>query len=246
MADQDCRRAPMTREQYRASMKASAKGWFFCECCGKEAYRKQSGSNKSKGYVNRFCSMACRSDQSTRVALEIDGIRRIAGRQSREERARKSLIKSVAVALDKVSRVKARASAPCLVCSRPCGGGRTRPRLYCSGECKKKTEWYAKAKRESKARRKAIERGCKEARAIDPIKVFDRDGWRCQICLRATPKRLRGTHKDNAPELDHIIPIAKGGQHVWSNLQCACRSCNAAKSDKAAAGQMGLFTALMQ
>lgn len=54
-----------------------------------------------------------------------------------------------------------------------------------------------------------------------------------------------GTYKVNAPELDHIIPIAKGGAHVWSNLQCACRECNAAKSDKAPSGQIGLFTALM-
>jgi hypothetical protein len=81
---------------------------------------------------------------------------------------------------------------------------------------------------------------CKRARVpyvagVTPAKVFARDGWRCQLCGCATPKRLRGTYKPNAPELDHIIPInAKGGSpgHVWENVQCACRSCNHKKRDK--------------
>ena len=33
-------------------------------------------------------------------------------------------------------------------------------------------------------------------------------------------------------EIDHIIPIAKGGQTVEDNLQTLCWKCNRAKSDK--------------
>lgn len=236
----------MTREEYRQSAKNGAKGWFFCECCGRESYRRQSGTNTANGTGNRFCSMACRSTQSARVNREIDGIKRISGKQSAQARRRNASLASLARVLEKVRRIKERASVQCAICSKPCGGGKTSPRMYCSQECKKKTQWHERAKRKAKAKRKAIERGCKEARSIDPIKVFDRDGWRCQICLQPTPRKLRGTYKHNAPELDHIVPIAKGGAHVWSNLQCACRSCNSAKSDKSTAGQMGLFTALMQ
>lgn len=64
---------------------------------------------------------------------------------------------------------------------------------------------------------------------IKPLEVFARDDWRCQLCGRRTPKRLRGTYKPNAPELDHIIPMAAGGGHTWDNVQCACRECNIKK-----------------
>lgn len=68
--------------------------------------------------------------------------------------------------------------------------------------------------------------------AIDPIAVFERDKWTCQICRVKTPRARRGTNEPNAPELDHIIPLAKGGSHTWINLQCACRRCNGAKGDR--------------
>lgn len=236
----------MTREEYRQSVKDGAKGWFFCECCGKESFRRQSGTNKQQNYENRFCSMACRSAKSACVSREIDGIKRISGKQSAQARKRNASLASLARVLEKVRRIKDRAFSPCVVCGNDCGGGKTKPRLVCSKSCLRKTEKYQASRRKSESKRRAVERGCREARAIDPIKVFDRDGWKCQICLQPTPRKLRGTYKHNAPELDHIVPIAKGGAHVWSNLQCACRSCNAAKSDKSTAGQMGLFTALMQ
>jgi len=38
----------------------------------------------------------------------------------------------------------------------------------------------------------------------------------------------------NKPEhatIDHIVPVAKGGWHVWSNVQLLCMACNSAKRD---------------
>ncbi len=38
---------------------------------------------------------------------------------------------------------------------------------------------------------------------------------------------------DEAPmQLDHIIPLSKGGLHAAHNIQLLCRSCNCAKTDK--------------
>lgn len=67
---------------------------------------------------------------------------------------------------------------------------------------------------------------------ISAEKVFERDGWRCHLCGCKTPKKLRGTYKPNAPEIDHIVPInAKGGSpgHVWENVACSCHNCNMTK-----------------
>jgi 5-methylcytosine-specific restriction endonuclease McrA len=89
------------------------------------------------------------------------------------------------------------------------------------------------ARRADKARRKAMGRGrAVGAERFDPLEVLARDGWRCHICGISTPKRLRGTYHDQAPELDHITPLALGGQHTRQNTACACRKCNIAKGSR--------------
>jgi 5-methylcytosine-specific restriction endonuclease McrA len=77
-----------------------------------------------------------------------------------------------------------------------------------------------------------LERGLDGDVPIDPIAVFDRDGWRCYICGVATPKDLRGSFDDMAPELEHKIALANGGLHILSNVACACRRCNLNKGHK--------------
>jgi hypothetical protein len=37
---------------------------------------------------------------------------------------------------------------------------------------------------------------------------------------------------DPQTTLDHIIPLAKGGGHVWTNIQPACQRCNSSKCDR--------------
>jgi len=105
--------------------------------------------------------------------------------------------------------------------------GDTRVR-YCSLECRKRHAWSINS---GSHRNRARRRGAKFEH-IDPIAVFRRDGWRCQLCGLKLKPRDRGTTKPEAPELDHIVPLAAGGDHTWSNVQCACRACNAAKGAK--------------
>lgn len=55
--------------------------------------------------------------------------------------------------------------------------------------------------------------------------VLKRDNFTCQKCGI--------TSKDGAKlEVDHIIPVSKGGKTVMSNLQTLCDRCNSGKSDK--------------
>lgn len=98
---------------------------------------------------------------------------------------------------------------------------------YCSELCcKKATRASSHALRRSKIK----ENGLYEH--VNPFKVFDRDKWKCCLCGVNTPRSKRGSYDDNAPELDHIIPLSKGGEHSYRNTQCLCRKCNSDKSDK--------------
>lgn len=103
-----------------------------------------------------------------------------------------------------------------------------RPSEFCSIACR--SIIGNASRRIDKARRAAVKRGATVER-VDPFVVFDRDGWKCQLCGRKTPAKLRGTYEDDAPELDHILPLAAGGEHSYRNTQCSCRRCNGLKSD---------------
>ena len=54
--------------------------------------------------------------------------------------------------------------------------------------------------------------------------VLERDEFRCQYC-GATPK-------NGALEVDHIIPVSKGGETSAENLITSCEPCNKGKSNK--------------
>lgn len=111
-------------------------------------------------------------------------------------------------------------------------------RYMCSKSCADASA--SKARRAGRKARKALERGARTASRIDPIAVFERDGWRCKLCGRKTKSSLRGTCDLRAPELDHIQPLSLGGAHDWGNVQCACRGCNMRKGARPM-GQLMLF-----
>jgi 5-methylcytosine-specific restriction endonuclease McrA len=107
--------------------------------------------------------------------------------------------------------------------------------VYCSAKCGRRNHGR-KAGHKERARLRAA-----FVEVVDPNKVFDRDKWTCQICGVKTPRKLRGTYDDRAPELDHIMPLSLGGAHSYLNTQCACRKCNAFKGNTPPA-QPSLFS----
>lgn len=54
--------------------------------------------------------------------------------------------------------------------------------------------------------------------------IYARDGYRCRICGARQGKIVQ-------LEIDHIIPIAKGGKSTYDNLQTLCHNCNVQKGD---------------
>lgn len=92
------------------------------------------------------------------------------------------------------------------------------------------------AKRADKQRYRARRRSAEVEKFVD-IDIFERDGWFCQLCCKPLSRALVGDHKHpDAPTLDHITPLSRGGAHSLENVQCLCRSCNSAKRDSAECG----------
>lgn len=121
------------------------------------------------------------------------------------------------------ARAVDRSKRPCSFCKvnfSPVVGDRKR--LFCSVECRNREISGTTARRRTRKYGGKYEGFSKWA-------IFERDGWTCKICGVEAPKSLSGLWLPNSPELDHIIPLAKGGDHIKSNVQCACASCNRQK-----------------
>lgn len=67
------------------------------------------------------------------------------------------------------------------------------------------------------AQRKAISKKTR-------FEIFKRDGFKCTYCGAEAPKAIL--------HVDHIHPVAKGGDNDMLNLTTACSDCNGGKSDR--------------
>lgn len=61
-------------------------------------------------------------------------------------------------------------------------------------------------------------------------RILMKRGEPCGICGGDIDQTLPQYHP-MAWELDHIVPVARGGEHTLDNLQPSHRRCNRAKSD---------------
>lgn len=221
-----------TYSEWVESLRAKSKNSFCCENCGRFSLRQLGGTNKKGNYPKRWCSMECRKDAAARLRSEISWLRGMAVAHRKRER------EAVRRALSRDRTVYHLACVDCgAVESRPVQMGRRPKRCdRCASSVRK--EQKRKHRRIGKSARRARIRNAPMDR-IDPIEVFERDKWKCHLCGRHTPKRLRGSIEDAAPELDHVIPLALGGSHTLANVACACRACNGRKGAKAL-GQLKL------
>lgn len=220
---------------------ANAKHSFSCAHCGDTASRRVSATNAAKGYENKYCSLACRN-----------AAYRLAGSEARVGRVSYSrCFASYCGACRQpfVARQARRACGPACEYTLAVLAAHARAaRVTQCGECGSEYcalygHGHAKLcvpcadvrarmhKRTHRVARKARQRGA-TIEPVNPIKVFDRDGWKCRLCDLPTPRGKRGTYDDDAPELDHIVALAAGGEHSYRNTQCACRRCNLLKSDR--------------
>lgn len=86
-------------------------------------------------------------------------------------------------------------------------------------------------------RRAALRRKTQERRArtrgatierVERDEIGERDGWICGICGLSINRNLKHPDPDS-PSLDHIVPLALGGEHTEANTQISHLYCNTVK-----------------
>lgn len=102
----------------------------------------------------------------------------------------------------------------------PPGRGRCDP-------CKEQTRKAAKRRkrRAEKARRRGV---LHEPYTL--AEIAERDGHKCQLCKKRVPMDKAVPHP-LAPTIDHVLPIARGGDDTRANVQLAHFECNWRKGD---------------
>lgn len=124
---------------------------------------------------------------------------------------------------DKQVRIESKQERLCLHCANVITQKRRIDAKFCSQECNNKAHQLQR-----KLKNRANEEG---KRGYLRTEICERDKWICQICKKPVK---RNAHHPNpqAPSLDHIIPVSKGGSSDPSNLQLTHLVCNLKRGNK--------------
>lgn len=175
----------------------------------------------------RYCNGTCKAARCTAAAL-LDG-RAEQWYQTSLARARRSTTTSLCVvcgnAFQHISMV----------------------RKYCSNRCSAKASYDARkhtiewkiAHRDGCKRRRARKRNARIEK-FTSAEIFERDAYRCHICRKRCKPSVVVPHP-LAPTIDHLVPLAKGGDHSRANVATACFHCNSVKGDRMAGDQLALI-----
>lgn len=200
---------PECHTEVERTWQMTRKGYFFCQLCG---YRLSPNNAEQKRLRKKL------ERESAKAAEREERFRELAARKAERDRLK----------AEEIERKRLARLHECPVC-----GTITGRKLYCSTACANKAE---NAKKEIKRRNKVA------AVMIDTdITVhglYKRDRGICYICgmtCQLDDYIVRdGTTicGDYYLSIDHVVPLAKGGKHSWSNVRLAHRICNSKKGDR--------------
>lgn len=184
----------------------------ICKYCGKEYITDRYTS------LGLYCSLKCESDYKHQEKLERIKIKKILKEKEKAEKARiKAEQKRIEEERKEAERIKT-----CVECGKVFHAI-TANNIYCSKVCRNRVENRKKDKRLNKCKIKDY--------SINLIDVYKKDNGICQGCHQLLTFG-DDRNDDMYPSIDHIIPVAKGGNHSWDNVQLMCRRCNYLKKDK--------------
>lgn len=187
-----------------------------CAWCGQDC---EKDSSQAKRYERCFCSMGCR----TRHTLSTP-----AGREALA-RAQAAAHSPRTVAMRRLARAaigthgRLWVAGDCHSCGLSFVGAGIDAR-YCSDECRRREADHRRAGRR-RSRRAHIRHV-----PYSKVEVWRRDGWRCHLCRRPVRRDVRFPHP-LSPTIDHLVPVAAGGDDVIGNVACAHFICNSRRRD---------------
>lgn len=205
----------------------------FCCFCGSAKVMGDAVQRKLKKGGRFFCDEECacqwksicyRSEQyEHNERLRARGeARRAKAKAEIEQRANDRLAKRLARPINK----KTPGYVTCTVCHKTVWVEQHSQKQFCSNQCRKKS---SKAKLYNKNRRHKIRsKSLSQLICLDALMKRHRN--RCKQCNTLCVKP-EGYNHPNEGTIDHIMPLSKGGLHLWNNVQLLCRQCNSVKRD---------------
>jgi len=188
-----------------------------CVGCGSR-FNERRGLRGRRIGRGEFCTPECKRAHKPITEHEVVQTRRLLFRASMRVNFSPKKLKTPLVA------------GPCCVCGELLvARQRTKHALHCDG-CV--TEAQRAVRKADQDRRKARQRGAFKTAPVYRRKVFERDKWRCHICGDRIDKSLRAPDRGSAT-LDHIVPLAFGGEHTMHNIKAAHYGCNSSRGHHA-------------
>jgi 5-methylcytosine-specific restriction endonuclease McrA len=198
---------------------------FDCAWCAKRCVRGVD----VPPHASKFCGRSCKARWHK---INVEGRRR--KREARRRRAEARLAR--AMAGEPARRLLIAGRCGFHQCRRPFVGLAVDAR-YCTDRCQRRAArkryrrpdnpaYIEQRRRERRSRAERL--GYQES--FDVWYIGDRDGWLCGICHEPIDSTLEVPH-DGAATVDHIVALARGGEHTLANVQAAHFLCNATKRD---------------
>lgn len=204
------------------------------ECVRTKGFEYISGYENRESVITIRC-LKCGTVSRRKYKYILDGsgacpdCQRIEREDREKEKQKQKEIREQETFWKKYNEGKQTAFKVCPVCNSLFTGYKK----YCSDICSKRQQ----NKNHDVGRRIKIKKAMVD-KGITLEKLFRRDRGQCYICGGICDWNDFSI-KDNAfiagqtyPSIDHVKPLAKGGEHSWDNVKLAHFVCNSLKSDK--------------
>jgi len=206
---------------------------YKCSKC--KEVKTEKAFYSSKGKVNGWCKECFRQDHRSKYSPskgQTDNVRKC--KECKKAYAPKQRTESFFCSRDckdknrkkeeKKKRIASKSERTCIGCNKVIPRSARVDKKWCSEECALRVRSHTMN----------TQRRIRTSEEIQDFKrsdIYERDGWKCQLCGKAVNPKLSFPNPACA-SLDHVIPLSRGGSHKTTNVQLAHLRCNTSRGNK--------------